>query len=93
MVKIENLRVCRHIVPGNQECIQSQFFITSGAQNDFVNDDAKNLPTKCFVNIVAKSWKIKQNNRIQSKSDTIYGGNRRKEASFEKKAESTEKMK
>ena len=50
-------------------------------------------PQNDFVNIVAKSWKIKRNNRRQSKSDTICGGNRRKEASFEKKAESTEKMK
>ena len=56
------------------------FFIISGAQND-------------FVNVVAKSWKIKRNNRRQSKSDTICAGNRRKEARFEKKAESTKKMK
>ena len=50
-------------------------------------------PQNYFINIVAKNWKIKRNNRRRYKSDTICGGNRRKEARFEKKAESAEKMK
>ena len=44
-------------------------FIISGAWNDFVDVDAK-------------IWKIKWHSRRQTKSDTICGGNRRKEARF-----------
>ena len=80
MAKFEHLRVPTHIMPGNQEHIQSQILLRSGAQND-------------FFNVVAKSWKVKQINRNQSKSNTICAGNRRKEARFEKKAESTDKIK